>query len=910
MNIPSDFLSRPPVEDRGKNDNQAVTMLPPKRIRTTNLVTVPPILEVRRGLMNLYHDHPLAGHPGRDETLRQLRERYHWPGMKEWVTNYIKGCATCQQNKILTHQKKVPMYRIGTLPNARPFESIAMDLITGLPMQKGIDAILTIVDQGCSRAAIFLPCAKTITGPQIAQLYLDNVYRWFGLPTRMILDRDPRFMSHFRRALTTKLGIRQNLSTAFHPQTDGLSERKNQWIEQYLRLVTAQHPEDWTKWLSIASVVHNNRRNATTGLSPNQILLSYEPILSPDRPHITANQTAEDRIKQMIQKRKEAIDALNWVAHNPEPLRSPYRVSDHVWLEATHLRLPYQTTKLNPKRYGPFTITEVLSPVVFHLQLLAMWQIHNVFHASLLSPYRETAVHGPNFVPPPSDLVDGEEEQEVERILNHWLFGKSRILQYLIKWKGFPDCDNEWVSEPSVHAPDLVKAFHRWRGEGIKAATVYRRSYIPQLPCLPSTSQTNPLRPLTSRPQKDLEPFPNLQANAPPPAIIPHVVPSSDSQSPAPLPLCGTLPTAPLSDCRTRVCPSLCSVCYKQPHVSKQQTKSPLHLRHSWILPLTNDAMKCSNKSSPRSPKSSIALLSPYPPDLPTTSWRPITTPSLRTESISLLREDLSQRCLHVRSSIRIARSISKRKYTLSRSAWSDMKRQEKSQRVTNEITETIPLSSFLMPTGYSAPPTGSNSWRTAKWPCWTSKGITPIPTSLTSTPPRNTTPTIPLPQCPSGSDNSWSVRAPCLNNSAMQLPNLTTGESSPTSYASENRMTTSGTSTQKSNNTRQSWMDSNWHGASPKGDLKPLKSTFNWDISKQSIQDIPSLALEELGRRKLCLTFTMREDSHPKRGGNVTGTRSWSRDKTWEPDQQLAESDQESDPMFGKVPEPGFELS
>jgi hypothetical protein len=83
-------------------------------------------------------------------------------------------------------------------------------------------------------------------------------------------------MSHFGKALTMKLGIQQNLSMAFHPQTDGLSERKNQWVEQYLRLVTSAQPEDWTEWLTIATTAHNNRQNATTKLSPNQILLGYD----------------------------------------------------------------------------------------------------------------------------------------------------------------------------------------------------------------------------------------------------------------------------------------------------------------------------------------------------------------------------------------------------------------------------------------------------------------------------------------------------------------------------------------------------------------------------------------------------------------------------------------------------------
>jgi hypothetical protein len=98
-----------------------------------------------------------------------------------------------------------------------PFKQVMMDLITGLPKHNGKDVILTIVDHGCSRAAIFLPCATTITGPGIAQLYMDHVYKWFGLPDKVISDRDPRFMSHFGKGLARHLGINQNLSSAFHP---------------------------------------------------------------------------------------------------------------------------------------------------------------------------------------------------------------------------------------------------------------------------------------------------------------------------------------------------------------------------------------------------------------------------------------------------------------------------------------------------------------------------------------------------------------------------------------------------------------------------------------------------------------------------------------------------------------------
>jgi hypothetical protein len=153
---------------------------------------------------------------------------------KTWIEQYVKGCAICQQNKNLTHVTKTPLYKITVLENAPPFTQIAMDLITGLPLSWGYDAILTIVDHGCSRGAIFLPCKATITGPQIAQLYYEHIYPWFGLPTKVISDRDPRFTSHFGRALAKELGITWNMSTAYCPQTDRLTERKNQWLEQYI----------------------------------------------------------------------------------------------------------------------------------------------------------------------------------------------------------------------------------------------------------------------------------------------------------------------------------------------------------------------------------------------------------------------------------------------------------------------------------------------------------------------------------------------------------------------------------------------------------------------------------------------------------------------------------------------------
>jgi hypothetical protein len=155
------------------------------------------------------------------------------------------------------HKTCAPLYKITVPTDTPPFTQIAMDLITGLLKSWGYDSILTIVNHRCSQGALFLPCQSTITGPQIAKLYYQHLYPWFRLPRCVITDRDPRFTSHFGRALAKELGITWNLSTTYHPQTDGLLERKNQWLEQYLRLVCGNQA-DWPTMLAIATLMHNN----------------------------------------------------------------------------------------------------------------------------------------------------------------------------------------------------------------------------------------------------------------------------------------------------------------------------------------------------------------------------------------------------------------------------------------------------------------------------------------------------------------------------------------------------------------------------------------------------------------------------------------------------------------------------
>jgi hypothetical protein len=220
--------------------------------------------------------------------------------------------------------------------------------------------------------------------------------------------------------------------------------------------------------LAIATAVHNNWKNETTGLSPNQILLGYKLMLQPEEDTPSNNEAMETRVQNMKEKRAQPIDAINWVAQTKQLITSQYKLGEQVWLEVTHLKIHHQKMKLKPKRYGPFKIIKEISPMVYQLRLPVAWGIHNVFHTSLLLPYRETTTHGPNFSQPPLELVDREEEYQVEHIMGHRKKGRTKELQYLVKWLGYPDSNNTWEPVTQIHAPSLIKQYQQQHHSSIK----------------------------------------------------------------------------------------------------------------------------------------------------------------------------------------------------------------------------------------------------------------------------------------------------------------------------------------------------------------------------------------------------------------------------------------------------------
>jgi len=344
-------------------------------------VYVPDHLELRRAAVAKHHDHPTAGHPGILKTCQLVTTEFWWPGLPTFVRRYVEGCAVCQQNKINTHPTTPPLVPILSSAS-RPFQQILCDLITDLPLSSGFDSVLVVVDHGLTKGVIFSPTTKTATTADVATLFYNRVYSRFGLYDKIISDRGPQFASLFAKELGKLLGYSLALSTAYHPQTDGETERVNQELEVYLQIFCQNDPFSWADHLPTAEFAHNHRPHSVTNQSPFYLMYGYEPRPLPSVISETHIPAVEGRIRELSEARREALaahDIACRVMKDRSTARfSPFQKGDKVWLEARNLKCLYENRKFAPRREGPFLISEVLSPITYRLAIPTKWKIHNM----------------------------------------------------------------------------------------------------------------------------------------------------------------------------------------------------------------------------------------------------------------------------------------------------------------------------------------------------------------------------------------------------------------------------------------------------------------------------------------------------------------------------------------------------
>jgi hypothetical protein len=425
-------------------------------------VYVPPG-ETRRAILKLYHDTPITGHPGIMKTTELVTKDYWWPGIRQYIKNYLKGCGLCQQMKVNTHPANRPLLPIKSEVEY-PFQQVTCDFITDLLPSNGFDSIMVVVDHGLSKGVVYIPCNKTVTAEQTAQLYIDHVWKRYGFPKIFISDRGPQFSSIVFKEICQTMKIDQRMSTAFHPQTDGETERVNQELETYLRMFCALEPEQWGAYLPMAEFAHNARVHEATKRTPFQVIYGTDPIGIPTAlPRYTAP-AAEDKAKELIRIRQETLSARELARRVMEQrsqikIPAPLFKDQRVWLNTTNIKLPY-TRKLKPKREGPFKVLDQLGKYTYRIELPKTWKIHPVFDRWYLTPYIETDEYGENYPQPPPDIIDGHQEYEIEQILKQ--MGKGRTLRYYVKWKGYSTQDNSWVKAVDLtNADELLEEFKK-----------------------------------------------------------------------------------------------------------------------------------------------------------------------------------------------------------------------------------------------------------------------------------------------------------------------------------------------------------------------------------------------------------------------------------------------------------------
>jgi len=454
-NTIADLLSWRKDFEGGVNPNENVTILPETLFACITYLRNNP--EMQRQILYQIHDTPIGGHPGIKNMWNLIKRKYTGPRLCQFVESYVKGCAMCQGSKIIMHPKHAPLYCFDIHMEEGPFQYVSMDLITNLLTSNKYDAILTIIDQGCSKAAKFLPRRKIIDGQGIAKLYFRHIFPLFGIPKRVISDHNPRFTSHFAKAVCRATGIKQNLSTTFHPCTDGQSERMNQWVETYLYQFMNACQNNWSNLLPMTEYAHNSWPHEHTKHTPHELIHRFNPTASFSIPKDSVP-AMQERLQELSKSRSEAQKALQKRIKLVNPSCS-FVSGGKVWLDACNLHIRTPSRKLSNRRIGPYTVQAQLSPVTYWLQLPEAMKINDVSHIDLLTPYHETDAYGLPPPQPPATLVDGEEEYKVEEIIDDRYNCCWCKRQYLIKWKGYPASKNSWVDEQDLHSDELLAAY-------------------------------------------------------------------------------------------------------------------------------------------------------------------------------------------------------------------------------------------------------------------------------------------------------------------------------------------------------------------------------------------------------------------------------------------------------------------
>jgi hypothetical protein len=434
---------------------------------------VPDDAGVKLAILQQFHDAPLAGHFGAERTQELIQRHYHWVNMKAEIEHYVASCRSCQWTHAKRHR---PYGKLNPLePAVAPWEDLSMDFITDLPTSKRgkdeYDAILVIVDR-FTKMGLYIPTRKSLKAPDLADLMIDAVTTRMGLPKSIVSDRGPVFTSLFWQEFCTRLQIQRKLSTAFHPQTDGQTERMNQTLETYLRIFCNESQDNWATLLPHAEFAYNASRHSVTQMSPFYALYGFNPRASLEeydadelRAKLGTRKVIglQQRLHALVEVRAKLAERVRAAGEAVKRYNDRkrdhilFQAGDYVMLSTKNLSLKQSKRSLAPKFLGPIQIIEPVGANAYRLRLPSTWRIHPVVSVAHIEKWTQ---RDPSMLPDKVDSatlaesnlpeqVDLGEEWEVEAIIDRKRKGQE--LLYQVRWVGDWPVGQKETWEPLKH---------------------------------------------------------------------------------------------------------------------------------------------------------------------------------------------------------------------------------------------------------------------------------------------------------------------------------------------------------------------------------------------------------------------------------------------------------------------------